>query len=331
MNEGKGNELAKVLWYYGLIPNISEAVQKIVCPLHSDVNPSMMIDLKEGRWYCFGCGKHGDARKLVTEMEWKYHQLNDLESAIKYKKILKSKKVSDIKLSRSVRKYKKPSKRELYDIAYDYYHGLSKIDWCLNSEITEVLESRSYMKKRGYSAETLNKVKAKVTYNNQYGLIFPMLDNGKFKGWVCRTMDKEVEKRRKYLYNKGFSRATTLCGDYGSKDYVFVVEGFMDRLRFIECGIEPDNIVAILGWKMSDEQQKKLRDKGIKYIISALDNDEAGKKGTRFLKTTGFKVVRFNYLKGIKDPGEMSKLQFEKCYRRTMKIFNEYIRIERKK
>ena len=35
------NELAKVLWYYNLIPNVYEQVQKIVCPFHSDVNPSM--------------------------------------------------------------------------------------------------------------------------------------------------------------------------------------------------------------------------------------------------------------------------------------------------
>lgn len=318
-----GSELAKVLWYYGLIPTVHEAVQKIVCPFHDDVNPSMIIDLQKGRWYCFGCGKNGDARKFVSEMEWKYHQLNDLEAAIKYRKILKSKKVSDIKLSKAVRKFRRPSKKALYDEAYDYFHGLSKVDWRNPGDITEALEARQYMKDRGYSPQTLNKVKAKVTYNNRYGLIFPMLDNGKFRGWVCRTMIKEVEQRRKYLYNEGFSRATTLCGDYGSKEYVIVVEGYMDRLRFIEVGIEPDNVVAILGWKMSDEQQQKLKDKGIKYIISALDNDEAGKKGTRFLKTTGFKIVRFQYLKGIKDPGEMSEEQFKKCYKRTMTKYRD--------
>jgi hypothetical protein len=62
-----GRELAKVLWYYGLIPTVDEAVQKIVCPFHSDVNPSMMIDLQKGMWYCFGCGKSGDARKFVSD------------------------------------------------------------------------------------------------------------------------------------------------------------------------------------------------------------------------------------------------------------------------
>lgn len=317
MNNGK--ELAKVLWYYNLIPSVDRAVQKIVCPFHDDVNPSVIIDLSQGRWYCFGCGKSGDARKFVSEMEKKYNGLNDLQSSFKFNKILKSKKCSGIKISRAIKKQKKTSKRQLYIEAYDYYHCLSKVDWSGPSEITEVDESLSYMSNRGYSPKTLNKVKAKVTYNKQYQIIFPLLDNGKFKGWVCRTTDKEVEKFRKYLYNKGFSRSNTLCGDYGSKDYVIIVEGYMDRLRFIESGIEPDNVAAILGWKMSDEQQKKLKDRGVKYIISALDNDKAGKKGSAFLKTTGFKVVRFSYLKGIKDPGEMNKIQLDKCYRRTMK------------
>ena len=147
-----------------------------------------------------------------------------------------------------------------------------------------------------------------------------MLDNGKFKGWVCRTMVKSIEKRRKYLYNEGFSRATTLVGNYGSKDYVFVVEGYMDRLKFIQNGEE--NVVAILGWKMSDQQIQKLKDKGICKVISALDNDTCGKKGTEFLKKH-FQVHRFCYLKGIKDPGEMNKDNFDKMYKRTMKKFKE--------
>ena len=86
-----GEELAKVLWYYNLIPSVDRAVQKIICPFHDDVNPSVIIDLQEGRWYCFGCGKSGDARKFVSEMEHKYNGLNDLQSSLKFNKILKSK------------------------------------------------------------------------------------------------------------------------------------------------------------------------------------------------------------------------------------------------
>lgn len=317
-----GNELAKVLWYYNLIPSVSEAEQKIVCPFHDDVNPSMKINFQTGSWYCFGCQKHGYAKDFVSLMENKYHGMNDLQSYNKYLKILKSKKCSDIKVSNRIKHHKKKPSGQAYVEAYDYYHGLSKVDWQKDIDTEEFQKAKHYMKDRGYSPGTLNIVRAKVNYSYSYGIIFPILDNGKFKGWVCRTMIKEVEAKRKYLYNEGFRRVTTLCGDYGNKEYVIVVEGFMDRLRFIEVGIEPDNVVAILGWKMSAEQEQKLKSKGIKNIISALDNDECGKKGTKYLKTM-FNVTRFQYLKGIKDPGEMTKEQFNKCYRRTMQKYNK--------
>jgi DNA primase len=131
-------------------------------------------------------------------------------------------------------------------------------------------------------------------------------------------MVKSIEEKRKYLYNEGFSRATTLVGTYGTKDYVFVVEGYMDRLKFVQFG--EDNVVAILGWKMSHEQIQKLKKKGITKVISALDNDDCGKKGTEFLKKH-FEVTRFAYLKGVKDPGEMTQESFDKMLKRTMRIF----------
>ena len=133
-------------------------------------------------------------------------------------------------------------------------------------------------------------------------------------------MVKEVEEKRKYLYNEGFSRATTLVGNYGSKDYVFVVEGYMDRLKFIQFGY--DNVVAILGWKMSDDQIAKLKEAGVTKVISALDNDPCGKKGSEYLKRF-FKVTRFTYLKGVKDPGDMTKDTFRKMFERTMQVFHK--------
>lgn len=318
MQVNEGEALAKVLWYYNLIPSVSTPVQKIVCPFHDDVNPSMRIDLKAGRWFCFGCGLTGDAKRFVKEMEKKYHGANDLLAYSRYLKILKSKKCSDIHVLRSMLEASVKPSKELYNEAYDYYHGLSKVIWEKPSDIEEVSSAREYMKKRGFSPKTLTKAKAKVTYNQSYGLIFPMLDNGKFRGWVCRTMRADIEKKRKYLYNEGFSRYSTLVGNYGSEDYVFVVEGYMDMLKFVQFGVT--NVVAILGWKMSAEQEKKLKEKGVKRVISALDNDECGIKGTKYLQTV-FEVTRFRYLKGVKDPGEMDKATFQKCYNKTMSDF----------
>lgn len=319
--QNEGENLAKVLMYYGLLNELSD--KKIICPFHEDVNPSMLIDLEEGRWFCFGCQLSGNAKKFVQLMEAKYHSLNDLQSYQKYLRILDDDKVSDIKLQRFHKTRDKPQKH-LYMIAYDYYYGLKKVVWTSHS-ITEgeVIKARDYMKARGFEPETLNKAGAKITYNDSYSLIFPMLDNGKFKGWVCRTMDSYLAKKRKYLYNEGFRRALTLVGTYGEKDYVIVVEGYMDRLKFIQYGEE--NVVAILGWKMSTEQEKKLKDKGITKVISALDNDECGRKGTKYLEKLFGKtnVYRWSYLKGLKDPGDMTYEMFKKMHSKTMRKLKE--------
>lgn len=311
MKNEQGTELAKVLWYYNLLPEKDALNPKIVCPFHNDVNPSVLVNLNEGNWYCFGCGRSGDAKKFVKLME----KCNDLQAYQKFLRILKSDKCKGITIEGTQKRTRAP-RRDLYNEAYDYYHGLAKINWRHSGDSEEVLNAKQYMKARGFGPRTLTKCGCKVTYNNAYGLIFPMMDNGTFKGWVCRTMLKEIEKKRKYLYNEGFSRATTLVGDYGSEDWVIVVEGYMDRLKFIQFGV--DNVVAILGWKMSQEQEKKLKDKGIVHVISALDNDECGKKGTKYLRTRFKQVTRFKYLKGIKDPGDMTQETFDKMFSRTM-------------
>lgn len=319
LNE-KATKLAKVLWYYGLIPDTHSLQYKIVCPFHGDVNPSLLVNLEEGTWFCFGCNLAGDAERFAMLMEKKYGGLNDLKAYKKYLVILKSKKCSNIKIQVGQKDTPKKLRRQLYDEAYDYYHGLKTVDW-RSDDSDEVVKARAYMCKRGFDPKTLNKCKAKVTYNPFYGLIFPMLDNGKFRGWVCRTMRKDIEQRRKYLYNEGFSRATTMCGEYGHKNYVIVVEGYMDRLKFVQNGI--DNVVAILGWKMSLQQEEKLKAAGVIKIISALDNDECGRKGTKYLEQRfgSGNVVRWQYLKGLKDPGDMEPKAFQKMYERTTAKF----------
>lgn len=313
----EGENLAKVLWYYNLSSGQNFESEKIVCPFHEDVNPSLIVNYQEDNWYCFGCSLSGNAQRFVQLMEAKYNDLNDLQALAKYHKILKSKKCSNIKIGKYVKK--KNISKDLYNEAHDYYYGLKKVDWRYSEE-QEVIEAKTYMKNRGFKPQTLKKCGAKITYNKSYGLIFPMLDNGEFKGWVCRTMHKEIEKKRKYLYNEGFSRATTLVGDYGTKDYVFIVEGYMDRLKFIQNG--ETNVVAILGWKITAQQIEKLKRAGIKRVISALDNDVCGKKGTKYLQTI-FETIRFRYLKGIKDPGEMTQESFDKMYAKTIKLLKE--------
>ena len=76
---------------------------------------------------------------------------------------------------------------------------------------------------------------------------------------------------------------------------------------------------------MSRQQIQKLKDKGSTKVLSALDNDECGRKGSNLLEQS-FGVTRFKYLKGIKDPGDMTQELFDKMLKKTMEIYESKTR-----
>lgn len=312
--------LAKIAYFYGFIYDFHGENAKIVCPFHKDINPSLMLNFTDNRWFCFGCNLSGDAFEFVKLIEEKYNGLNDLQAYIKYLKILKSDEVQKLrihKFNKSENEIKIIKDKE-YEEAYYLFKGLKTVDWNSYDLNDEEQKCLNYMKDRGFNEKALNLCNAKASYEENYPIVFPMMDNGLFAGWVKRTMSKEVEKKRKYLYNKGFKRATTLVGNYGKKSYVCVVEGYMDWLKLRQFGI--DNCVAILGWKMSIQQINKLKNVGIDTIFSFLDNDECGIKGTNYLKDF-FNVIRIRFPKDIKDIGEMDIKMFYKFLEQKKKKF----------
>lgn len=308
-----GTELGKVLHFYGLLEQ--QAEYKIVCPFHEDVNASCKVDLVRGTFYCFGCTKSGDALEFVKLAN---SQLDDLQACRLFWEILRSDEVKDIKIERKPRA--KLENLEALEVAHDYYYGLSKTDWSWELQSAEY----RYMQQRGFNIQSLNKCGAKINYNAAYPIIFPMNDMGEFKGWVCRTMNARIQKHRKYLYNDGFVKTNTLVGRYDSK-VVMLVEGYMDWLKTKQFGIKKS--AAILGWHISDAQIKKLKMQGVEYIISALDNDKCGKEGTRYLERF-FKVIRFQYPEGIKDPGDMTKQIFDIANNKTKQLYKEVIKAD---
>jgi DNA primase len=305
MNDGE--ELLKVVLHYNLVDKYSVNDKfKIVCPFHSDLNASMQIDLNRGKYYCYGCNAKGNAKDFIKHME----NCNDLRSLVILNKILNGGKKKNIQVTYSEVK----TNEEYLEEAKLYFYSLSQPEWkCIKN---------SYMHSRGFNSKTLTKVDARINASNDYGIILPMLDNGEFKGYVCRATNKEVEKERKYLYNKGFNRRDTLVGNY-FKNWVVVVEGYMDWLKLVQFGVK--NCCAILGWKITKEQIIKLKTYTNK-IICALDNTETGDKGFEYLKNY-FEVVRFQFPENVKDPGELDIYNFRKSWADTMDL----IKIKNKK
>jgi len=305
------NDFEKVLYYYGFIDlEIVQTKFKIVCPFHEDVNPSMIIDLDKQSYYCFGCDVRGSPLDFVMEIEG----IKDkLQGALKLKKIKGKCKGKFIKHRVEIDNVG----FELgIEMAQQFYNKSRAIDWfSLNSH---------YLFKRGFKEITLNKCGARITGSYKYPIVFPMYDNMRFVGTLQRTTNKVIEAKRKYLYNKGFARSQALIGSY-FKDWVFVTEGYLDKVKFNQFGIE--NVVAILGWKIAAKQVIKLRHFTNK-IICALDNTPSGEAGYEYLKSLGFEVIRFPFPEYIKDPGEMNKYNFEKAYKILKKEIIKYERME---
>lgn len=291
-------ELETVLNHYGIY--LKSLKQNVICPFHGDVNASLSVDVANDRFMCFGCGIKGHSIDFVRFME---QDRNELQQLIIYTHITKNCEKS-VEIKEPINGNKKNT--EAYLTAYNYYNGLNATDWTITN-----FSEKQYLFERGFSPETLNKAKAKInTCSLSYPIIFPILDNGRYKGWVCRTDKKDIEKKRKYLYNAGFRRTHTLCGDYVKGCVPIICEGFMDRLKLVQAGYKYP--IAILGWKIAKEQINKLHEMGIYKVVSALDNDECGNKGTQYL-TEFFSVKRFPFPEGIKDPGDMDSKSINKA------------------
>lgn len=311
-----GKELAKVLIYFGLIHEVSSSTFNIMCVFHNDINPSMRVDLNDGSFYCFACEASGNALDFIKYLK---PELDDLQAGMLLEKILNSNEIK--KLNIRYKKKRKTLYKDAINKAKDFYYGLLDTDW-YNLRTREEQQVLEYMKKRGFDEHALTVAHCKVNYDIAYPMVFPILDNGRFKGWVCRTTHKNVEKKRKYLYNEGFHKRVTLCGEYSENCIPCVCEGFMDYLSIKTRG-GVKNVVALLGWHISDEQVNLLKQKGVKTVISLLDNDECGMKGTEYLKKF-FNVIPFEYEDGIKDAGDMTPEQLKKGLKKARKAAKSY-------
>lgn len=303
-------EFAKVLYHYGYISDISQDKVKIICPFHEDLKPSMIVDLVKENFYCFGCGATGGVKEFIMKVE----KCSDIKSYVILNQIMKDKHIANIQIQVQP---KLTSKEAIAD-AKLYFYSLPETDWYKQPKDTYML------KKRGFNPATLNKLDMRENFNHIYGVVAPMMDMGRFKGYVCRaTVDKfnDYEVDRKYLYNTGFSRSNTLVGNY-DKPWVIITEGFMDYAKLVEYG--QDNSCAILGWKITDRQISKIQQYTDK-VVSALDNTPTGREGTAYLREY-FDVVRFQFPRHRKDIGDIKPWEWGPAWQRTLQNIKDYKR-----
>jgi DNA primase catalytic core len=194
-------------------------------------------------------------------------------------------------------------KSSLYELINNYF------TCCLNSEEDEsAIRHRDYLKNRGYlnhgtglgfipsqdglkqhllgsgfGLKEINELFFDNIINNiglSHQLTIPFKDNkGKIVGFAFR--DIQLKEGNKYLYMTNFKKSHylfNLKNTRSNKRSLILVEGLPDAITSHIHGM--DNVVALGGNSISDEQIKLIKNSGAETITLCLDGDDAGTKAT---------------------------------------------------
>lgn len=237
-----------------------------VCPFCNSgdkKNYTAAFHIDGTRYNCFACTEHGDIFDLVAHMEnlpddWKKH----------YNRTLK--------IMRPYLDGNKPEKsREEYipefSVPVDYTEYLHK---CHNNVV-----QTDYFSNRGLSKEIIERFK--LGYDSEKNIV-TIPYNPDCKGYVDRVLWDNNSKYYKHgneifninaLYEIGINAWLS-----GNSDYVFVCEGQIDAMSFIEIGLDA---IGLGGVNEVSNLVKQLKEKPCnKIIVLALDNDKAGRRAT---------------------------------------------------
>lgn len=275
----------------------------VICPFHEEEFPSCTVYLRQFSFYCFGCSQRGDLYELAAKV-LKTDKVTAAVTLIRNKiPVLKGVDGKKKVVSNSIRR------KDLRHAAWIQY---------INAP-TLVLPSAEYkyILHRGFSDKVVRHFDIRNEVMTDHPILIPLRSNGIFKGYVRRRIDNIEDN--KYLYNKGFSRSTSLIGEFRKNVPVLVTEGIMDMMKAYQFGF--NNFMCALGWKLSNAQISFLR-KYTDTIICALDNTPKGKEGKQRLKKY-FDIIDFAYSdSSIKDVADMNVWQFNYAlgpYRRWLK------------
>jgi DNA primase len=281
-----------------------------LCPFHQEKTASFSVSPSKGVFYCFGCGKGGDAITFLRELE----SLSYLEAVERL-----------AQLAGVTLRYEGDSAAERRAAArrnslFTANEEAAKLYSGTLLEGREAEDARAYVQERGLSAESIEAfgigyapgypdfllrrlakdlgpdvlLEAGLATKGEDGVVrdrfrgrltFPVQDlQGRYLGFGARVLpsDARAAEQAKYLntaetpiYKKGeilynLHRARQAVARSGQ---VFVVEGYTDVIGLAQSGI--DSAVATCGTALG-EGHFKLMSRFATRAVLAFDSDEAG-------------------------------------------------------
>lgn len=277
-----------------------------LCPLHKEKTPSFGVEPVQGLYYCFGCGKGGDAIKLHMELTG-----DDFPAAIeslarKYGIPLPSRSssghshqqdrgleeaqqaaadyfVSQLKASSSVQAYL--AKREIpVELIERYGLGYALDGWDNLLGALHPRFSKAQLEKAGLIKRSERR--ADSHYDRfRHRLMFPIhVGSGRLVGFGGRALGDDKAKYINTGETEQFHKGSILFGLNHTKRAIresgkaFLVEGYFDVLGAAAAGIE--GAVASMGTALTPEQSKLLA-RFADEVILGYDGDAAGERAAK--------------------------------------------------
>jgi DNA primase len=292
-----------------------------LCPFHADKKPSLSVQVSEGHFHCFGCGKGGDvfrfvqakegvgfvtaARRLASRAGLTYAELCDGEAARAPRPARASKAaaVPGVATEPATPDEPEPSAGALAAAlgrVVDHYHRT----FCEREEGREYLAKRGLRDldvlralRVGYADGSLLKLVPKtgelreallalgvITAEGREllgGCIVVPIPDPASGAWV--NLYGRGVKVARHCYLPGQQRGVLNFQAARLSDEVVLAESVLDALSFHQAGV--GTAIPIYGTSgFTADMLDLLQRESVRRVVLALDNDEPGKKATAALK-----------------------------------------------
>jgi DNA primase len=277
------------------------------CPFHEERTPSFSVNAVDKLFYCFGCGKGGDAISFVRELE----QLDFAEAVewlaerfgvtLEYEEM--SPQVEEARRRRDrlhavLEQATSFYERHLWETAagepvraYLAGRGLGEEicrEFRLGLSPGHGLAGKA--RQKGFSAEELRAAGLANARGNDYfpqRLMFPLTDaRGRVVGFQARKLREDDPLRGKYVNSPEselFRKSAILYGLHLARPAIakqgraIVVEGNTDVIALRQAGLEP--VVASMGTALTEQHLKELA-RLTRQLYLCFDADAAGEAAT---------------------------------------------------
>lgn len=311
----------KLLEHYGF-RNITEHDDEIraCCEIHKGNNPNAFIwNKKNNFWYCYtgaDCGG-GDTVELIRKMEGVSFQKAVTIAAELFDLNIEGmeictprgsvRKEQELWLRKQRKRIENKANETEYELPFTRYTSSHPSFPRFDNDIIDF-----------YGAKFCTLYPLKESYL-RHKLVIPMYFGGVLSAVALRDTTGRFLPKWMYM-PKGFKAAHHLYNidrvsamvEDGCEEAI-LVEGIFDVWSFHRIGI--DNVMAIFGSHVSDEQYKQIMRLNVTVTL-CFDNDAAGRKCTvmalkKFKSKTAVKRIT---LPERKDPGDCTKEELMSAY-----------------